>query len=107
MNYEMSKLLDTRLTPDEAAELERAEDLARRFLSWDIGAEGEDTLETLKNMLDEVAEQAALNKAENAPDRGVRMSEGQGHIASDMFGSDAPTGDIDEDTSYTWSTSER
>lgn len=90
MNYQLSKLLDTQLTPEQENELEQAENLTRRFLTWRIDPEQEDVLETLKDMLDAVAEPDA-----GPPHQAVKAE--MDYPSGDMFGSDAHVWPIDDD----------
>jgi hypothetical protein len=56
-NYELGPIIDSiSMTDDDIRELQEAEDLARRFLRWDLAADGsESTKETLRKMMEEVA----------------------------------------------------
>ncbi|WVQ82858.1 hypothetical protein IAT38_004993 [Cryptococcus sp. DSM 104549] len=49
--FEISKLLDATLTDENRREIKAAEELAKRFLTWDIDPETEDVMEVLREML--------------------------------------------------------
>ncbi|WVQ87582.1 hypothetical protein IAS59_001308 [Cryptococcus gattii] len=51
--FEISKLLDATLTMENIQEIKAAEELARRFLTWDIDPESEDVIEVLRQMIEE------------------------------------------------------
>ncbi|KIR53753.1 DNA mismatch repair protein MSH5 [Cryptococcus gattii Ru294] len=51
--FEISKLLDATLTMENIQEIKAAEELARRFLTWDIDPESEDVMEVLRQMIEE------------------------------------------------------
>jgi hypothetical protein len=50
--FEISKLLDAELTPEDITELQEAEELCRRFLSWEIDEETQDARDILMDMLE-------------------------------------------------------
>ncbi|GFZ44458.1 LOW QUALITY PROTEIN: hypothetical protein JCM24511_02180 [Saitozyma sp. JCM 24511] len=52
VNFEISKLLDAELTPEDINELQEAEELCRRFLSWEIDEETQDVRDILMDMLE-------------------------------------------------------
>jgi hypothetical protein len=52
VNFEISKLLDAELTTEDITELQEAEELCRRFLSWDIDEETQDVRDILMDMLE-------------------------------------------------------
>ena len=53
-NFEISKLLDDKLSDQDIKELQEAEMLAKRFLDWHIDEETQDIMELLKDMLDDL-----------------------------------------------------
>lgn len=51
--FEISKLLDATLTMENIQEIKAAEELTRRFLTWDIDPDSEDVIEVLRQMIEE------------------------------------------------------
>lgn len=52
--FQLASLLDQQLTQEDIDELRQAEALAKAFLAWDIGADEEDTMERLREILEDV-----------------------------------------------------
>lgn len=50
--FEISKLLDATLTIENIREIKAAEELAKRFLTWDIDPDSEDVIEVLQKMIE-------------------------------------------------------
>lgn len=50
--FEISKLLDATLTIENIREIKAAEELAKRFLTWDIDPDSEDVIEILQKMIE-------------------------------------------------------
>jgi hypothetical protein len=68
VNFEISKLLDAELTTEDITELQEAEELCRRFLSWDIDEETQDVRDILMDMLEPQQEEE---------DDGIEYGQGQ------------------------------
>jgi len=52
--FEIAKINQRELSPEETKELQQAEELARRFLAWDIDENTQDVMDILKDMIDAV-----------------------------------------------------
>lgn len=61
--FELSKLFDGELDQEDIDDLENAEYLARRFLSWDIHEETTDVMDVLQDMLDDADAELTRVKA--------------------------------------------
>lgn len=62
--FQISKILDAELTEEDEAELQEAEDLARRFLSWTIDEKTTDVMDALRDMLDQGQVEEGSSEAE-------------------------------------------
>lgn len=79
-NFEITKLIDTELTAEDIAEIQAAEELAAKFIAWDLDAEDGDVLDTLADLLggDDAQEEEAVTttvETDNAAER-VMVSTG-------------------------------
>jgi DNA mismatch repair protein MSH5 len=64
--FQITKLIDATLTDEDLEELAQAEDLAKRFLSWDLQEEDDGILDQLREMFVTVEEEVVLAPGEGA-----------------------------------------
>jgi hypothetical protein len=83
--FEIAKINQRELSPEETKELQQAEELARRFLAWDIDENTQDVMDILKDMIDAVygeeeEDNSETEEATQAPR--IQDVDGQGHKAN-------------------------
>ena len=62
--FQITKLIDAQLTAEDIAELVQAEELAKRFLAWEIHEEDDCLVDRLKELFAEVEEEEEEDELE-------------------------------------------
>jgi hypothetical protein len=80
--FELHKIYDTQLTPEQADELALAEAVVRAFVTWDISPETVDVAMQVKEMLEkaELEVQEALEQGQDGSQGGEEIDEGEGEV---------------------------
>ena len=101
--FELHKIYDTQLTPEQADELAMAEAAVRAFVSWDISWESVDVAMQVRDMLEkcelEVKEMLEADKegdGEGGDDEGDEVEE-EGVVEDEVGGGVAEVAESDEE----------
>jgi hypothetical protein len=82
--FELHKIYDTQLTPEQADELALAEAVVRAFVTWDISPESVDVTLQVRDMLDKAeleVQEALEERSDEVVDEG--QSQDQGRVIED------------------------